>query len=231
MQLNNSSESSDGLILHHSTPEMPKLNEFVFGDVIDDQTKEFFRRLPVGVRKLHGCKGCEWKNTSECPVKGKNYPSSGMCVKRAHYLASFCSPDNNNYSTWQKNYNSAIAQSTNMQDYEEYLRKKEEYELKDKEFKLFYSKWKKDYNYPDSNKRELDAVLKIESKELSACKQNYLDARDNWFSLWDKNMSYSEKSLDRSSREKTAERISTLSLSDINSIMRGDIIDGDFKEQ
>jgi len=207
--------------MNDSNSLIPRYSPDVFDDVMDldvVKVKNYMAAIPSASRRLLGCENCEWKNTKECPSKNKSeFPKQGMCAKRAYFIASLTDGKKVSHSVLMRIYNSMMGQSTNMEDYKEYQDKKKIYLEKQAQYRRTY-------------KNLEEKERKLEKSILNDYKKDYLDARANWFSLWDKNMTYIDRKLDRDSRENTVKELSVMGLNDIHRIMRGDIIDAETED-
>lgn len=201
-------------------PSIPNLNNLAFEEVMDvstEQIKNYMKVLPAISRNVLGCSGCEWKGTKDCPLKkSDNPPRWGICAPRAYFIASLTGGKKVSHSELMRIYNTVVGQKTNMSDYREFIEKKQIYLEKLKDFR--------------SKAKKMDEkTLKAEKSLLQGYREEYYAARANWYDLWKEVMKYTDKKLDRDSREQTVRELNSMSLSDIHRIMRGNVVDGEIK--
>ena len=152
-------------------------------------------QLPAKVKRMFGCRNCEWYNTFECPYKFNKgqIHTDGICPKRTNHLMQFV-PDHikhTTYPVWEAYYNHGMAQSQLNKDYQIYMRLFMEYKKK-----------------ADAGIEDDILLMKVRM------------AREDWERMLRTKLKYNEKLLDRETPKKVEMEHRLVKPTDVNDLIQ-----------
>lgn len=193
-------------------------------------------RIPKTLRFAHGCVNCEWRDYGLCPhnfLRGRghsekdNTHANGICGKRINYLLGFLpmeileSKKRISYPMWKSYFNEGLGQI-------EHLESKGKLDSLRLDLKDMTSKLESLRNDSGSSKDEISE----KQKEITRLEKKVTKAREEWFQIWDRVSKTDERRADREHVKKVEMDVrKTMSLTDMHSVMRGDVQEAEYKEE